>query len=1261
MDNFQIIRQRLGDLNYFDSKTEDIHMKRNEILSTRIYILLLLIIVILFGLYISLISQTSIITIQRPTQEQIEQLKIKYANKLQCPCKQISISYRRFIEINPRFDEICLSEFVSQKWIDYLFYENTSYYFQLDFRHSASSKFQILRTLCQQAQLTINDSLEQFYSTQFFSNQLIPRNIFDVQIDSFFGLFKLTTESLFRTLLKLIRHTITSNELFSGIEMHFVLQVYSRRYLYIYMDNIYYYQEYEQEKWFDCYCDDFTICELPEGIYSNMNMYDYAGSYWSNNTYVNASTNVINATFSIPGMFASCKHIESLMHSTSECLSDQLCLNQIGSSINFSLIPISSFSVLNQSYLKRNQTMEILANDLFVEDWIISKSYQAYFDQCQPLYCQFIDTEKYTFIYVLTAVISLYGGLRGLLAYFIPVTIAFIRKKKIQSSVTNTVVIVHISRLTRFLMIFRSVRSSIVRLNIFNSYSSDEHIQRNEIIISKIYLIALIICLIGFGTSIYIENQSKTLYIYNPTRLQFEQFKNQSVTDLQCPCSKISNKYSRFLSVNPTYHQICNSVFVSNLWYNSYEIWDIPFPCAYPSFANLASFYFSFLSIFCQTAHQTIYSNLAQIDSTDYVTSEVILENQFNNEMISFIELFQTRLQTSFRGQLSLIQTVIFTNQIISSKATNVLFYVDTVNGTARVDPHLTTHDNCTCGTNPKCHTNITLCSANRLNSIQGMYVGCFMVDSLLISTMECFFNQTCIDVIKSYMINTSELYQQLDILNSSVISTYKTNETIGTLVGNLFIEKWNEFYSYEQYYNQCGPAFCSYTIQQHPDLIYVLAKLIGLYGGLTFLLGFIIPHIVIIFRRKRDQYSSLSLTDRFGSYYQLTKAKLIQMNLFESNRTDEEHVRKELFTTRLYILIFMLILFTLVLYTSLIPKSITVNISLTYLNHYQQLQIKYENTLVCPCNEIVVSYRDFLDLQPSFHEICRSDFISQQWIEYLYDEEYYNNQNYQATASAQFQVLAYLCKLTEETIRIGLIQFYATKLITNEFPSYSLFQNQTDAIVKIFQKSLSQIFKRPFDMTREIIQGNAFMSVYQTNWKFTILKTTNWSPIYTNPITYNHSCSCGTSSKCIESVRINNTIVDGLYIGCYPVDTMLQSSLQCFYNQTCLQMILSYFGEVPENMTFRRLSIKNRFGINEKIEQMVDRLFLDQWFINRSYENYFRKCQPTYCTYSYIQNFDILYIITTILSLYDGLTVLLKFLVPFLIYLIFRISCKRQ
>ena len=65
--------------------------------------------------------------------------------------------------MKPFYHQVCSSDMVSQRWIDY--YNSypvslvTSY---LEFRSNAGRHFQILSSFCKQAQQTVNDSLEVF-------------------------------------------------------------------------------------------------------------------------------------------------------------------------------------------------------------------------------------------------------------------------------------------------------------------------------------------------------------------------------------------------------------------------------------------------------------------------------------------------------------------------------------------------------------------------------------------------------------------------------------------------------------------------------------------------------------------------------------------------------------------------------------------------------------------------------------------------------------------------------------------------------------------------------------------------------------------------------------------------------------------------------------------------------------------------------------------------------------------------------------------
>ena len=100
------------------------------------------------------------------------------------------------------------------------------------------------------------------------------------------------------------------------------------------------------------------------------------------------------------------------------------------------------------------------------------------------------------------------------------------------------------------------------------------------------------------------------------------------------------------------------------------------------------------------------------------------------------------------------------------------------------------------------------------------------------------------------------------------------------------------------------------------------------------------------------------------------------------------------------------------------------------------------------------------------------------------------------------------------------------------------------------------------------------------------------------------------------------------MYSGCYPFETLTQSTLHCSSDST---------------NTFQDISSSrpSRFDINTTIEKLIDELMLEEYTSNVSYENYFRQCAPLSCTYSYVDQSNIIEGITNLVSLYGGLVLI--------------------
>ena len=120
----------------------------DQLLSTRIFLLLLFKLLILIIVYIILSVQNHSVTIQSPSESTFTQLSQQYRSTLSCPCSCTSVRHDRFLSLNPQYHSICTSRLVNQSFISLLSTANVSEHYVYDYRRMATSHFRILALLC---------------------------------------------------------------------------------------------------------------------------------------------------------------------------------------------------------------------------------------------------------------------------------------------------------------------------------------------------------------------------------------------------------------------------------------------------------------------------------------------------------------------------------------------------------------------------------------------------------------------------------------------------------------------------------------------------------------------------------------------------------------------------------------------------------------------------------------------------------------------------------------------------------------------------------------------------------------------------------------------------------------------------------------------------------------------------------------------------------------------------------------------------------
>ncbi|CAF1598752.1 unnamed protein product, partial [Adineta ricciae] len=121
-------------------------------------------------------------------------------------------------------------------------------------------------------------------------------------------------------------------------------------------------------------------------------------------------------------------------------------------------------------------------------------------------------------------------------------------------------------------------------------------------------------------------------------------------------------------------------------------------------------------------------------------------------------------------------------------------------------------------------------------------------------------------------------------------------------------------------------------------------------------------------------------------------------------------------------------------------------------------------------------------------------------------------------------------------------------------------------------------------------------------------------------------------------------------------------SNLQCFYNQSCVSTLQSYFtGVLQFNATALDSSLTSQYSQNSTIQDLLNYLMVEEWDIRGNYTSYYADCRPSQCVYTYTVRNGILYIATTLIGLLGGLITFLRLLVPRIVKFFVRCVLNRK
>ncbi|CAF1528502.1 unnamed protein product, partial [Adineta ricciae] len=1295
---------------------------KHQLYSTRLYIPLLIITLYILTFVAVVSPQNQSISVSDITPVFFNELYRDHADTLSCPCSTIAMPYGKFVSHMISFHPVCSSTYVSKEWIQALYLSYASSLLVMDFRTTAKSQFELLAAFCSISQETVFQSLVDVENEQFVTSELFPEDQVQFQIVATIDLIKNSIFLQKGIIVSLLQITTQSNFVVSALNTNAYISVskINGQVSRIVPSSTRAFNENSSRTANNIgqTCD-LVRSTVPAGFYS-LPQYESAikHSTWPiNPPSFSPSTNA-----TVDGFFAGCTPLDGLLVSTLECLYSVSCLKNFPSYFpNLNQTNISWSDGLPSSTRKQIPVGDILS-ELFVANWSSVINYTVYFTSCAPKTCTYSIISHMNVLYTGTLLLALYGGVTILLRSITPYLVFLLLKLKLSS--TN-----HNRNLKNQLMAIKKCMDKLGRLNLFKSISrrteGDVKLQR---MITRIYLILLAsaVCVLLVHTSI--DVQIVDIPVLKPLLREYRRLQQSHSNSLKCSCSNTVVPYQTFVAWAPRLHSLCTSDFVSETWIPllSYTTNVLYFGYRLFAWNGFTGQHFRLLSTLCQLANKTVTDAVHRFGIQTFVTLNVTSEDIFNTQLDIIVHEYTQSFGDDFYLLLRIIQ--LFTQADQPYTMGNNADLVD-----------LATHDEsnhreisklgfnftgprnietqqvvCICATDPRCQTPVrdpinttTLYNVPGFSEAVGMITSCFTLNSVLLSTLECYYSHSCVSILYKYInatvdvINVGLRYIDASLLiYNSTSSRFPPNTSLSLIIKELMIEEWNPTFSFEDYYKECAPSRCIYSQEvRRSSLIDIMIRMLATIGGIIVILRLVTPSLIrlIINLLKSKQPSNTSqrqLTSRDSpklfSQVKTITARLIRLigstlinlnffprRIFGGRITDRKARYFGQLSTRLYIVLLIVTSGVLAFYYVLQLRTIKITIDRPDIDVYKSLLLEHGDTLQCRCSSVASKYNNFVQIQPIFHPICSSLFVSEGWYMNITsslapDLFVYDTRDYRRFLSSHLQLLSGLCSEAMQSVNSYITQFLESFFLTDQLIPASILDTSIHTLVNSSQLNAPNSFVTRLSLLRAVNYGNAIISSYGTNFEYIDpWVNESYSPAITQSIVYADECSCALHMNCTvqagfvapDSLKI--VPIKGLKIGCTPSEAFLSSTLECFYNSSCLDLILQYTNNSDSTVKISILSTNNsQYSMDSTVLDLVTNVFIEKWITSINYSVYFQQCSPSSCSYTYRQRFDWLYTVTVLIGYIGGLTLALQWLCPKIIILshqLYRYSRKQK
>ena len=189
---------------------------RDQILTTRLYIVLFCLSFLGVLLITIVPQQSTTLTIYNPSLTDFEKLKTEQST-FTCSCSNLNIPYSSFISFSqPILHQVCSSPFITETWIAVVLGDTTvSRSIAQGF---LSAHFRLLAAFCQSSQEILEDAVQNFVSTNLITITPLTRTEFTEQMNFTIEEFYSQAPRMFRRMLAFILNITLANQAMSAYE-----------------------------------------------------------------------------------------------------------------------------------------------------------------------------------------------------------------------------------------------------------------------------------------------------------------------------------------------------------------------------------------------------------------------------------------------------------------------------------------------------------------------------------------------------------------------------------------------------------------------------------------------------------------------------------------------------------------------------------------------------------------------------------------------------------------------------------------------------------------------------------------------------------------------------------------------------------------------------------------------------------------------------------------------------------------------------------